>query len=93
MRKTAHIVIKEHLCKQISETRVKNKWTKKKMAEKLAMDDRSYADIEKGLSLCSAVTLIIYIIYVLEDNAQKVDLFDILRKKLDEAWLENDDTT
>ncbi|MBR6507780.1 MAG: hypothetical protein IKT37_09305 [Clostridia bacterium] len=63
------------------------------MAEKLAMDDRSYADIEKGLSLCSAVTLIIYIIYVLEDNAQKVDLFDILRKKLDEAWLENDDTT
>ncbi|MBO5402632.1 MAG: hypothetical protein J6A85_05635 [Clostridia bacterium] len=63
------------------------------MAEKLAMDDRSYADIENGLSSCSAVTLIIYIIYVLEDDAQKVDLFDILRKKLDEAWLENDDTT
>lgn len=92
MRKTAHTVIKENLRKQISETRVKNNWTKRKMAEMLAMDDRSYSDIEKGISACSTVTLIIFIIFVLEDSTQKDDLFEDLRKKLEAAWENNDNT-
>lgn len=91
MRKTAHTVIKEHLCKQISATRVKNKWTKKKMAEKLAMDDRSYSDIEKGVSACSMVTLVMYVAFVLDGSEEKDDLFAILRKKIEEAWLEEDE--
>lgn len=92
MRKTAHAVIKENLRKQISEIRVKNKWTKRKMAEMLAMDDRSYSDIEKGISACSTVTLIIFIIFVLEDSTQKDALFEDLRKKLEAAWENNDNT-
>jgi DNA-binding XRE family transcriptional regulator len=92
MRKTARTVIKEHLCKQISETRVKNKWTKKKMAEKLAMDDRSYSDIEKGVYACSMVTLVMYVSFVLDDSEEKDDLFAILRKKIEEAWLEEDES-
>lgn len=91
MRKTAHTVIKEHLCKQITETRVKNKWTKKKMAEKLVMDDRSYADIEKGLSACSMVTLVMYVAFVLDGGDQRYNLFSTLRKKIEDAWLEDDE--
>ena len=92
MRKTAHTVIKENLRKRISETRVKNKWTKRKMAEMLAMDDRSYSDIEKGISACSTVTLIIFIIFVLEDGTQKDDLFKELREKIEDAWAKNNNT-
>ena len=92
MRKTAHTVIKENLRNMISQTRVNNKWSKRKMAEKLAMDDRSYSDIEKGISACSAVTLIMFIIFVLEDSAQKDELFKDLRVKIENAWLENNNT-
>lgn len=91
MRKTARTVIKEHLCKQISETRVKNKWTKKKMAEKLAMDDRSYSDIEKGVYACSMVTLVMYVAFVL-DSKEENELFSVLRKKIEEVWLEEDES-
>lgn len=90
MRKTARTVIKEHLCKQISETRVKNKWTKKTMAEKLAMDDRSYSDIEKGVYACSMVTLVMYVAFVL-DSKEENELFSVLRKKIEEVLLEEDE--
>ncbi len=92
MRKTAHAVIKENLRSKISQTRLKNKWTKRRMAEMLAMDDRSYSDIEKGISSCSVVTLVIFIAFVLEDNAQKEELFKELRESIEKAWLENYNT-
>ena len=63
------------------------------MAEKLAMDGRSYSDIENGRSACSAVTLVMYIVFVLEDGKQKEELFHILRKNIEEAWLKNNDTS
>lgn len=37
------------------------------MAEKLAMDDRSYIDLEHGKCCCSAVTLALFLIYVCDD--------------------------
>ncbi len=92
MRKTAHAVIKENLRSKIFQTRVKNKWTKRRMAEMLAMDDRSYSDIEKGISSCSVVTLVIFIAFVLEDTAQKEELFKELRESIEKAWLENYNT-
>lgn len=92
MRKTAHAVIKENLRSKIFQTRVKNKWTKRRMAEMLAMDDRSYSDIEKGISSCSVVTLVIFIAFVLEDSVQKEELFKELRESIEKAWLENYNT-
>ena len=92
MRKTAHAVIKENLRSKIFQTRVKNKWTKRRMAEMLAMDDRSYSDIEKGISSCSVVTLVIFVAFVLEDSVQKEELFKELRESIEKAWLENYNT-
>lgn len=37
------------------------------MAEKLAMDERSYIDLDHGKTCCSAVTLALFLIYVCED--------------------------
>lgn len=37
------------------------------MAEKLHMDDRSYSDLDTGKSCCSAVTLVLFLIYVCAD--------------------------
>ena len=85
MRQTVHAVIKTHLCKHISTTRAKNKWTKRKMAEELDMDDRSYADIEKGTSACSTVTFILYILFVLEEEKQN-DLLRELREQILKTW-------
>ena len=92
MRKTAHAVIKENLRSKIFQTRVKNKWTKRRMAEMLAMDDRSYSDIENGISSCSVVTLVIFIAFVLEDSVQKEELFKELRESIEKAWLETYNT-
>ena len=92
MRKTAHAVIKENLRSKIFQTRVKNNWTKRRMAEMLAMDDRSYSDIEKGISSCSVVTLVIFIAFVLEDSVQKEELFKELRESIEKAWLETYNT-
>ena len=37
------------------------------MSEKLLMDYRSYSDIERGINSCSALTLILYLIYSCPD--------------------------
>ena len=37
------------------------------MAEKLAMDERSYIDLDHGKTCCSAVTLALFLIYVCDD--------------------------
>ena len=42
------------------------------MAELLAMDDRSYADLEHGKSCCSAVTLGLYLAYACDDPVEFV---------------------
>ena len=62
------------------------------VAEMLAMDDRSYSDIEKGISSCSVVTLVIFIAFVLEDSVQKEELFKELRESIEKAWLETYNT-
>lgn len=85
MRRTVHTVIKTHLSKHIATTRAKNKWTKRKMSEELDMDDRSYADIENGTSACSAVTFILYILFVLEKEEQH-DLLRELREQIVKNW-------
>lgn len=85
MRRTVHSVIKKYLSKHIAATRSNNKWTKRKMSEELDMDDRSYADIEKGVSACSTVTFILYLLFVLNQQEQSQLLHD-LREQILKLW-------
>ena len=87
MRQTTHSVIKAHFCKHIVITRHKYRWTKRKMAEALDMDDRSYAYIEKGESACSAATLVLYLVFVLKEEEQIVFLEE-LRSQIMQRWEE-----
>lgn len=87
MRQATHTVIKAHFCEHITATRRKFKWTKRKMAEKLDMDDRSYSDIEKGEFACSAVTLVLYLVFVLQEEEQITFLLE-LRRLILKSWEE-----
>ena len=87
MRHTTHSVIKAHFCKHIVVTRHKYRWTKRKMAEALDMDDRSNAYIEKGESSCSAATLVLYLVFVLQEEEQ-IDFLGELRNQIVRRWEE-----
>ena len=88
MRQITHSVIKAHFCKHITLTRHKYKWTKRKMAEALDMDDRSYAYIENGESACSAATLVLYLVFVLKEEEAQVEFLCELRKLIVRHWEE-----
>lgn len=51
----------------IISTKVENELTQAQMAEYLAMDIRSYADIDSGKSSCSLLTFVLYLIYLCPD--------------------------
>ena len=87
MRQTTHSVIKALFCKHIVITRHKYRWTKRKMAEALDMDDRSYAYIEKGESACSAATLVLYLVFILKEEEQ-IGFLEELRSQIMQRWEE-----
>ncbi len=67
MRKVYHIQLREHFHRALIETRNREELSQAQMAEKLAMDERSYIDLDHGKTCCSAVTLALFLIYVCED--------------------------
>ena len=67
MRKAYHIRLREHFHRALIETRSREELSQAQMAEKLAMDERSYIDLDHGKTCCSAVTLVLFLIYVCED--------------------------
>ena len=67
MRKTYRNVLKHRFHISLGNTRNALGLTQSQMAEKLAMDDRSYIDLDHGKSCCSAVTLALFLVYVCED--------------------------
>ena len=48
-------------------TRASLNWTQSQMAERLAMDNRSYIELDHGNSCCGALTLALYLVYCCED--------------------------
>lgn len=44
--------------------------TQSQMSELLAMDERSYIELDHGKSCCSAVTLILFLIYCCDEPMQ-----------------------
>lgn len=67
MRKTYRNVLKCHFHIHLVRVRTAGGLTQSEMAEKLAMDDRSYIDLDHGKTCCGAVTLALFLIYVCED--------------------------
>ena len=70
-------------------TRKELGWTQAQMAEKLELDLRSYSNVENDKSLCSTMTLMLYLQYICPDANQllqeiKVEM-DALKKAHDEA--------
>lgn len=63
MRKTYRNILKECFNRILVRTRTEQLLTQSEMAERLAMDERSYIDLDHGKSCCSAVTLALFLIY------------------------------
>ena len=82
MRKAYHIRLRKHFHRALIETRERRELSQAQMAEMLAMDERSYIDLDHGKTCCSAVTLVLFLIYVCED----VDKFLLeLKRALEES--------
>ena len=68
MRKTYHDILKSHFRADLLRTRDALGFTQAQMAEKLAIDERSYSDLDRGKSCCSAVTLCLYLLFLCRDT-------------------------
>lgn len=67
MRKTYQKVLKNCFNRVLLRTRTEQMLTQSQMAARLAMDERSYIDLDHGKSCCSAVTLALFLIYCCRD--------------------------
>ena len=67
MRNTYRRVLKNYFNNVLVSTRTEQSLTQSQMAERLAMDERSYIDLDHGKSCCSAVTLVLFLIYCCRD--------------------------
>ena len=67
MRDVYAKVLKTMFRNHLISKRKELKLTQEKMAQKLVMDNRSYAYLEHGKNGCSALTLALYLIYFCDD--------------------------
>ena len=67
MRNLYHSALKQCFYHHLIMTRVTLEMTQSDMAEYLAMNYRSYVDLDHGKSCCSATTLVLYLLYLCED--------------------------
>ena len=75
MRKLCENILKRYFYKHLIRTRDDLAWTQAKMAKTLAMDERSYIDLDHGKSSCSALTLILFLIYCCDDPVKFLNDF------------------
>lgn len=82
MRKTYQDILKRCFCTQLSAlTRRENCMRKSEMASHLLMTERAYYDLERGKFCCSALTLVLYLIYLCPDTAA---FLEKIRSKFEE---------
>ncbi len=67
MRKHIQNRIKEFFRFALLQCREKNSFSQEEMAHRLAMATRSYIGLEHGESSCSAVTFILFLLYLCPD--------------------------
>ena len=86
MKDAYRTALKHILCEQIGSTRISLELTQDKMAESLMIDVRSYADIDRGISMCGTLTFVLFLLRYCKDTAellQKIqDAFDDLSESL-----------
>lgn len=86
MRKAYRNILKHQFCVRLVRTRTEMGITQAEMAERLAMDDRSYIDLDHGKTCCSAVTLALFLVYVCDDvNRFLEDLRDAFETAINQA--------
>ena len=67
VRRIYQKAFKEHFRNAILCARLNSLYTQAQMAKQLAMDERSYSDLERGINACSALTFALFLIYVCDD--------------------------
>lgn len=82
MRKIYHEILKRQFYDHIIHTRDEKRMTQAEMAQRLAMDDRSYIELDHGKFGCSAVTLALYLVYVCDEPQE---FLGKLRREFDKA--------
>ncbi len=77
-------ILKQNLRELVLRERERLGYTQKQMAEMLAMSERSYADIEIGVSKCGTLTVMLLLMSLPDttDFLQKMRLeFELLKEK------------
>ena len=86
MSKTYERVLKEYLTEKIKKTRKNLGLTQEKMAEGLEISTRSYADIERGISLCKTTTLFHFLFFCgLELNQMQKEIEQLWESEFEKA--------
>lgn len=67
MRRQYQKALKSCFHSSLVRTRKALAFTQAQMAERLAMDDRSYSELDHGRSGCSAITLALFLVYCCRD--------------------------
>lgn len=80
MRKIYQSILKRCFYHSLIRARAELGMTQAQMAERLAMDERSYVDLDHGKTCCSATTLALFLVYVCEDTC---GFLDELRRAFD----------
>ena len=73
MRKQYIGIFKEFFYKKLIYSRNELGISQEEMAERLEMAVRSYIDLDHGKTSCSAVTLVLYLIYVCDEPQAFLD--------------------
>lgn len=73
MRKQYTSIFKEFFYKKLIYSRNELGISQEEMAERLEMAVRSYIDLDHGKTGCSAVTLVLYLIYVCDEPQTFLD--------------------
>lgn len=73
MRKLYRAVLRNYFSTNLFRTRTTQGYTQSEMAGILAMDDRSYIDLDHGKTCCSAVTLALYLTYCCQEPAKFIE--------------------
>ena len=64
MKEDYRNALRKTLCTWMGSTRISLNLTQDKMAEVLLIDVRSYSDIDRGISLCGTLTLVLFLVYL-----------------------------
>ncbi len=89
MKSIYYSMLRSMLANHMRKTRKELGWTQAQMAEKLELDLRSYSNVENDKSLCSTMTLMLYLSYICPDADQ---LLQEIKSEMDAMKKAHDET-